>query len=93
MKRIQIIIFGLLIAVIGFSQNRVKVQILPSKIASRTCMIIPFGEKYIYEDYTYFKSVYWLNSKDTLVLNNDSTLSGETITINLKSFSFYVYFM
>lgn len=87
MIRIQIIILGLLIAVTGFSQNRVKVQILPSKIASRTFMIIPLGDKYIYEDYTYFKSVYWLNSKDTLVLISDSTLSGKTLKINLKLYS------
>jgi hypothetical protein len=87
MKRILIIIFGLLITAIGFSQNRVKVEILPSKIASRTLMIIPLGDKYIYEDYTYFKSVYWLNLNDTLALINDSTLSSDTIRINLKLYS------
>lgn len=87
MKRIQIIIIGLLITAIGFSQNRVKIQILPSKIASRTLMIIPFGDKYIYEDYSYFKNVYWLNSKDTLRLINDTILASETIRINLNQYS------
>jgi len=87
MKRTQTIIFGLLVTTIGFSQNSVRVQILPSKIASRTLMIIPFRDKYIYEDYSYFKSVYWLNSRDTLELINDSILAGESIRIDLNLYS------
>ncbi len=87
MKRIQIIILGLLITTIGFSQNKVKVRIFPSKIATRTLMVIPFGEKYIYEDYTYFKNVYWLNSKDTLKLINDSILVGESVSLNTKLYT------
>lgn len=87
MKSIQAFIFGLLITTIGFSQNNVKVQVLPSKIASRTFMLIPYGNKYIYEDYTYFKNVYWLNSTDTLERVNDSILECGTIRINLDRYS------
>lgn len=87
MKRIQTIIFGLFITTIGFSQNSIRVQILPSKLASRTLMIIPFRDKYIYEDYSYFKSVYWLNSTDTLEIINDSILAGESVRIDLNRYS------
>jgi hypothetical protein len=63
MKKIFILGFGILLTITGFAQNNVKVQILPSKIISRTLMIIPDGDKYLYEDYTYFKYVYWLNHR------------------------------
>jgi hypothetical protein len=86
MKGIQIFLFGLLITMTGFAQDKVKVQYLPSKLVPQTLMIIPFGDKYIYEDYTYFKKVYWLNSKDTLVLINDSILEGKLIRLNLNHY-------
>ena len=84
MKTIQLIIFGLLISMIGNSQENVKIQISPSKLFPRTIMIIPDGEKFIYEDYTYFKYVYWLNHSDTLMQVNDSILTSDSLKINMN---------
>lgn len=86
MKTIQLIIFGLLISMIGNSQDIVKVQISPSKLFPRTMMIIPDGEKFIYEDYTYFKYVYWLNYSDTIELINDSILTSDSLRINMNQY-------
>lgn len=84
MKAIQLIIFGLLISIIGNSQDYVKVQISPSKLFPRTMMIIPDGEKFVYEDYTYFKYVYWLNYSDTIEQINDSILISDSLRINMN---------
>lgn len=84
MKTIQLIIIGLLISMIGNSQENVKVQISPSKLFPRTMIIIPHGEKFIYEDYTYFKYVYWLNYSDTLKQANDSILTNDSLSINMN---------
>ena len=87
MRKIIILGFGLLMTMTGFAQNNVKVQIFPSKIISRTLIVIPEGDKYIYEDYTYFKYVYWLNHRDTLELINDSVMASESLRISLDLYT------
>lgn len=84
MRTILLLLFGLLISMIGNSQENVKVQIYPSKLFPRTMMIIPDGERFIYEDYTYFKYVYWLNHSDTLKQVNDSILTSDSLRINMN---------
>ena len=86
MKNITVLLIWLIISISAFSQTDVKVRILPSKIATETEILIPFGEHFIYERYSYFKKVYWLIKQDTLILENN-VLKGEKMFVNLDIFN------
>jgi hypothetical protein len=92
MKQLQTLIVGLLITITGFTQTVIKFKIFPSKIATKTELIIPFGERYLYEKYMYFKFVYFLEKQDTLTVLNDSILTGKNMTINQKNYNQQVDF-
>ncbi len=87
MKTIHLLIIGLFISMIGYSQDSVIVRVSPSKLFPKTTMIISDGDDYIYEEYTYFKYVYWLNYSDTLRQINDSILSSDSLRINVSQFN------
>jgi len=86
MKNVATLLLLLIIPISAFSQTDVKVRILPSKIATETEILIPFGEHFIYERYSYFKKVYWLMKRDTLILENN-ILKGEKVLVNLDVFN------
>jgi hypothetical protein len=86
MKRTINILLGLVLTISGFSQTNVKVRILPSKISTRTEMLIPVDKGiYLYEKYDYFKYVYWLIKQDTLIQTNDTILKGSEVIVNLQN--------
>lgn len=85
MKRIQTFIIGFVLTISGFSQTDVKIRILPSKISTQTEILIPFGDKFIFEKYHYFKHVYFLSLQDTLNVFNDNILKGKTMVVNQKT--------
>lgn len=68
------------------SQTTVKVRITPGKLATVTEMLIPDGEKIIYERYFYFKHHYWLEIQDTL-LDVNSPLKVNKKTISFENFN------
>ena len=60
MRKIFTIWIGIILSLNGFGQSEVKVRFLPAKIDSRTEMLIPIENgKFLYENYSYFKYVYW----------------------------------
>jgi hypothetical protein len=84
MRKIFIIWIGIILSTNGFGQE-VKVRFLPAKIDSRTEMLIPIENgKFLYENYSYFKYVYWLIKQDTLTQKSDSLYIGELLTINMN---------
>ena len=84
MRKIFIIWIGIILSTNGFVQE-VKVRFLPAKIDSRTEMLIPIENgKFLYENYSYFKHVYWLIKLDTLTQKSDSLFIGESLTININ---------
>ena len=86
MREIQIILIGIIFSLNGFGQSEVKVRFLPAKIDSRTEMLIPIENgKYLYENYSYFKYVYWLIKQDTLTQKSDSIYFGNALTVNMKN--------
>jgi hypothetical protein len=86
MREILIILIGIIFSLNGFGQSEVKVRFLPAKIDSRTEMLIPIENgKYLYENYSYFKYVYWLIKQDTLTQKSDSVYSGESLTVNMNN--------
>lgn len=85
MRKIFIIWIGLILSLYGFGQE-IKVRFFPAKIDSRTEMLIPIeNEKFLYENYSYFKYVYWLIKQDTLIQKSDSIYIGEYLTVNMNN--------
>ena len=84
MRKIFIIWIGLILSLNGYGQE-IKVRFLPAKIDSRTEMLIPIeNQKFLYENYSYFKYVYWLIKQDTLIQKSDSIFIGEYLTVNMN---------
>lgn len=86
MRKIQIILIGLILCLNGYGQSEIKVRFLPAKIDSRTEILIPIENgKYLYERYSYFKYVYWLINQDTLIQKSDSVYSGNSLIVNMNN--------
>jgi len=84
MRKIFTIWIGIILSLNGFGQSEVKVRFLPSKIDSRTEMLIPIENgKFLYERYSYFKYVYWLIKQDTLIQKSDSIFIGESLAVDM----------
>ncbi|MCX2739630.1 hypothetical protein [Pontibacter anaerobius] len=82
-----VVLFGLLPD--AKAQDSIHVRVLPAKIATQIELAIPAANKsYIYEKYTHFKNVYWLDRTDTLRSVNDSLFVGKQVNLSLsKNFS------
>lgn len=81
-----LVLIGIIISINGMSQSEVIVRFLPTKIDSRTEMLIPIENgEYLYENYSYFKTVYWLVKQDTLTQLSDFIYNGESLLVNTNN--------
>lgn len=85
MRKILIIWIGIILSLKGLGQE-LKVRFSSAKIDSRIEMLIPTESgNFLYENYSYFKNVYWLIKQDTLIEKSDSVYIGESLTINVNN--------
>jgi hypothetical protein len=83
MKLILSLIVTILSSLTMFCQSYMKV--FSSKLTDRFDVITPIKNNvFEYEKYNYFKHKYWLLGKYSVVIENDSILKNDSITINLK---------
>lgn len=81
-----LVLIGIIISINGMSQSEVIVRFLPTKIDSRIEMLIPIENgEYFYENYSYFKTVYWLVKQDTLTQLSDFIYNGESLLVNTNN--------
>ena len=72
MRKEIAVILGLILSLQSFGQSTVMVRFIPSKLEPKTEILIPIeNEQWVYEEYSYFKQVYWLISLDTLKAKSD----------------------
>lgn len=85
MKNIITLILGLIFTSLIYAQTEIKVRISQTKLDTKTELLIPNGDSYIYEKYSDFKHVFWLLEQDTLLKTDDNKFVGSKITIELTN--------
>lgn len=89
LKKYILTISAIFITLCGFAQQDLLVRFYPVKIGFETKMIIPIDqEKYLYEYYSRFKGVYFLNSRDTLQRASDSTYQSSSTGMTFNNLGY-----
>jgi|GEM_PF-6640560 len=83
----KVIIYSIILTgcFVSATAQNVRLKRSSGKIIPETELLIPLKEnRFVYEKYSWFKSVYWKLSEDTLVLENDTLRGKKTVTfVNL----------
>lgn len=85
MIRIIIVVTMALSYLKGIGQNAM-IRSHSGKIETEIELIIPIDKGILYESYVYFKTVYWLEERDTVFQNVDLTYSNDRLKINNEGF-------
>jgi len=86
-RAIILLLTGLVWSTAAFSQDEIKVDILPSKISTDINMIVYTGQTVVLERYHFFKYNYWMSSIDTLETLENGMFQSKGIVINPGTFS------
>ncbi len=89
-KTTLLILTGLLWSTAVFSQDEIRVDIMPSKISTDIKMIIPIGQTLVLERYHFFKYNYWVSAFDTLEKLDNGMLQARGVVINPEAFKIKV---
>ncbi|WP_027420752.1 hypothetical protein [Crocinitomix catalasitica] len=77
------VILGLILSLQSFGQSTVKVRVIPGKLQSKTQILKPIeNDQWVYEEYSYFKQVYWLIDQDTLTEQSEGYFKSPDLSIN-----------
>ncbi|HEX8037935.1 MAG TPA: hypothetical protein VF490_02240 [Chryseosolibacter sp.] len=69
-----------------FSQDEIKVDILPTEISTNVNLIVYSGQTVVLERYHFFKHNFWMRAFDTLEVLDNGMLKSERIVINPETF-------
>ncbi len=86
MRKLLVLLLGIILNLNAYGQSEVLVRILPGKIDSKIELITPIENgKYLYEKFICFKYAFWARNRDTLIQKSDSVYSSDSLTIEITS--------